>query len=202
MRLPRLRSRGSSTAVEQIDDQVRRSPWWRRPAAGCTARRRDRDWPPTTTSSRPTPGHAEHALDHHCAGDQAADHEADDGHDRDRRIGQRVRRTTARHGRPLARRGADIGLAEHLEHGAAGEAREDAGPANSERDDRQDGVRHAVLPPDGSQPSWTAKTSTSTRPSTKLGTVKPATAPIITMRSTRCRDAGRQRCRRGGRCAS
>ena len=43
--------------------------------------------------------------------------------------------------------------------------------------------RQPSCPPDGSQPSCTAKTSTSSKPSTKEGTVKPATAMIMTTRS-------------------
>ena len=39
------------------------------------------------------------------------------------------------------------------------------------------------LPAEGSQPSCTEKTSTSTSASTKLGTVKPATETIMVRRS-------------------
>ena len=124
-------------------------------------------------------GPGEHALDHHRAGDQRADHEADDGHGRDRRVGQRMLDHDLAPGHALGRGGADIGLAQHLQHRAAGEARQDRRAADAERDDRQDGVRQLSLPPEGSQPSCTEKTSTSTSASTKLGTVKPATETIM-----------------------
>ena len=44
-------------------------------------------------------------------------------------------------------------------------------------------LRQPSWPPDGSQRSWTAKSSTSTRPSTKDGTVNPAVATAMTARS-------------------
>ena len=45
--------------------------------------------------------------------------------------------------------------------------------------------RQLSWPPEGSQPSLTAKIRTSVRPSTKLGMVKPATESIMTIRSAR-----------------
>ena len=74
----------------------------------------------------------------------------------------------------LGRGRADIGLAQHLEHRAAREARQDADAADAHGDRRQDGVQPAVLAA-GRQPAEvTAKISTSSRPSTKDGMVKPS----------------------------
>lgn len=126
----------------------------------------------------------EQRFHHDGTGDERAHHEADDGHRRYRRVGQRVPAHDLRPRHTLGARRADVGLAENLQHGAAGEAREDRRAADAQRGDRQHRVKPRILPPDGSQPSVTAKISTRMRPSTKLGMVKPATAAIITTRST------------------
>ena len=75
----------------------------------------------------------------------------------------------------LGRGGADIGLAQHFQHGRAGEARHDGRPAVPSVTMGRIAWIGQSAPLAGSQPRLTANTSTSSSASTKLGMVKPAT---------------------------
>ena len=71
------------------------------------------------TASRPMPGHEKIGLDHDRAAEQEADLQADQGHDGDQGVAQRV----PQHDGPLREafrpRGADVVGAENVEDGAA-----------------------------------------------------------------------------------
>ena len=82
----------------------------------------------------------EHALGHHRAADQERDADADDGHDRHRGVLQRMQEQDRRLAEALGPRGADVVLAQHLEHGRARDARDQRDVDAAERDRRQDQV--------------------------------------------------------------
>ena len=64
----------------------------------------------------PEAGNVEHALGDDDAGNQQREAGADDGEDRDRGVAQRMAEQHDRFGQPLGAGGADIILAEHVQH--------------------------------------------------------------------------------------
>ena len=74
----------------------------------------------------------------------SADQQADHGDHRDQRVAQRVQADHARGRQALGAGGADIVLAQHLEHGRAGLAGDDRERHGAEHDRGQDQVATAA----------------------------------------------------------
>ena len=98
------------------------------------------------------------------------------GQDRDL---QRVLVDDARFARALCARRADEILVQHLQHARAHEPRDVGDVRPGERDRGQDEAGPASQPPTGSQPSLSAKRSTSTGPMTKVGMLISTSAASI-----------------------
>jgi hypothetical protein len=87
--------------------------------------------------SRPRPRQVKHVFHHDGAGQQLGKLQAHDGDDRDQRIAQHMAPQRGALRQALGARGAHEVLAQHLQHGRAGDARQDGRLHHGQRDGRQ-----------------------------------------------------------------
>ena len=99
-------------------------------------------------------------------------------------LGRACQRTRRRRGAPFARAATHVLLVQHLQHGRAGEPREDAREMRAQRDGRQHQVPARIRSlRSAARASAGQKSRISRIPRKKFGRLKPSTAKLMTNRS-------------------